>query len=113
MPRTDSSVAPGIALSDMIETLRQELQLSMARGAGEAVAFDIEKVELELKVAVGTKGKADAGIAFWVVKAGAAVEGSLDTVHTFKLTLSPVTRSSGGRTRISAEVPTGGTPGRR
>jgi hypothetical protein len=83
---------PGIALADMIETLRQELQL---------------------KVAVGTKGKAEAGIAFWVVKAGAAVEGSLDTVHTFKLTLSPVTRSSGGRTRISAKVPAGSTPGSR
>jgi Trypsin-co-occurring domain 2 len=117
MPRNDTGTTattnPGMPLSDMIETLRQELQLAMARGADEAVAFDIDKVELELKVAIGTKGKAEGGVAFWVVKAGASVEGQHDTVHTFKLTLTPVARASGERTRISADVDRQKSPARR
>lgn len=92
--------APGVPLSEMIETLRQELQRSIDRGQGQAVAFEIEQVELELKVAVSRKAKGEGGVAFWVVKAGAAVEGQRDLGHTFKLTLRPVGRAPGA-TRLT------------
>lgn len=85
----------GVPLSDMIETLRGELQRSMDLGHGKPVAFEIDKVELELKVAVSKKGKGEAGVAFWVVKAGASLEGQQDTVHTFKLSLKPVSGIQG------------------
>jgi hypothetical protein len=88
----------------MIEMLRQELQTSMELGAGKAIAFDIDKVELELKVAVARKGTAKAGVAFWVVTAGGSVEAGLDTSHTFKLTLLPVDRATGVRQRVGADV---------
>ena len=93
-----------IPLAEMIETLREELQIAKERGKGRSVAFEIEKVELELKVAVSRKTKAEGGVAFWVVKAGAAVEGTNDTIHTFKLTLSPVSPKSGGRLIVRDEA---------
>jgi hypothetical protein len=101
----------GVPLSDMIETLRGELQQSMERGAGHKVAFTIDKAELELKVAVSQKGKAGAGIAFWVVKAEAGVEGQRDFAHTFKLTLKPVSGTTGAPINIAALVPHGEAPG--
>src|SRR2546423_3360180 len=93
-----------IPLAEMIETLRQELETSVKLGAGKAIAFDIEKVELELKVAMARKDKGQAGISFWVLNAGGGVERGTDTGHTFKLTLLPVSAVTGVRTRVAAEV---------
>ena len=92
----------GVPLSDMIETLRTELQRSMVRGAGQKLAFSIEKVDLELKVAVSQQGKGGASIAFWVVKAEAGVEGQIDFAHTFRLTLKPVSGTTGDPINIAA-----------
>ena len=104
MPADPIDNAPGVPLSEMIETLRHELQRSMDSGRGQAVAFEIDKVELELKVAVSRKAKGEGGVAFWVVKAGAAVEGQRDLAHTFKLTLSPVGGATGARLKINADT---------
>jgi hypothetical protein len=101
----------GVPLSDMIETLRSELQLSMQRGARQSVAFSIDKAELELKVAVTRKGKAGAGIAFWVIKADAGVEAQRDFAHTFKLTLKPVSGETGAPINIAALVAPREAPG--
>jgi len=104
---TDGSMAadgPEIPLSEMIEMLRQELQKSQEHGKNQAVAFEIDKVELELKVAVSRKAKGEGGVAFWVLKAGGAMEHARDTTHNFKLTLSPVSSSSGGRLKVAKET---------
>lgn len=101
----------GIPLSDMIETLRNELQRSMEIGAGQKVAFVIEKAELELKVAVTQKAKGGAGIAFWVVKADAGIEDQRDFAHTFRLTLHPVSGGTGSPINIAALMPAGAAPG--
>jgi Trypsin-co-occurring domain 2 len=100
----------GVPLSDMIEKLRAELQESMQRGAGQTVAFAIDKAELQLKVAVSQKGKAGAGIAFWVVKAEAGIEGQRDFAHTFKLTLRPVSGTTGAPINIAALMSHGQAP---
>jgi hypothetical protein len=106
---TDLSILAeqGIPLSDMIETLRSELQQSVTRGQDQPISLRIDKVELELKVAVSRKAKGGLGVAFWVLKADAGAEGQLDHSHTFKLTLSPVDRRSGGELHISSST-TGG-----
>jgi hypothetical protein len=93
---TDDDAIP---LAEMIETLRRELQKSQERGAGQAIAFQIDKVELQLKVAISRKVKGEGGIAFWVVKAGASTEGAQDVTHDFKLTLTPVSRT-GERVKV-------------
>jgi hypothetical protein len=95
-PHADDDPIP---LSEMIETLRGELQKSQERGAGQAIAFQIDKVELQLKVAVSRKIKGEGGIAFWVIKAGASAEGAHDVTHEFKLTLTPVSES-GDRVKV-------------
>lgn len=92
-----------VPLSEMLETLRSELQRSLHSGRDKPIAFDLDKVELELKVTIARKLKGEAGIAFWVVKAGGGTERSNDTIHTFKLTLSPVDSATGKRLQVEHE----------
>ena len=80
-----------IPLGEMIETLRLELQSARERVAGKELAFKVEKVELELKVGVSKIAKGEGEIKFWVINAKAGIEHSGESVHTFRLTLSPVT----------------------
>lgn len=91
-----------IGLAEMIESLRSELQLALTAGPQASVRFDVEKVELELKVMVSRKLKAEGGIAFWVVKAGASAEAGRDAAHTFKLSLVPMDASTGTRLRVGS-----------
>lgn len=94
---TDANPVP---LAEMIETLRQELQEARARGEGKNIGFEFDKVELELNVAITRKAKGQGGVAFWVIKADASVEGSQAATHSFKLTLKPIDRS-GGRLQVA------------
>ena len=91
-----------IGLAEMIESLRRELQVSLDAGKDQAVAFGVDKVELELKVQVARKAKGEGGIAFWVVKAGVSGEAGRDVSHSFKLTLAPVDAVSGTRLKVAS-----------
>ena len=103
MPSITSSVEEsGIGLAEMIESLRKELQTSLESGRNQAVKFDIDKVDLELKVALSRKAKGEGGIAFWVVKAGADVEAGRETSHTFKLSLIPTASATGARLQVGS-----------
>jgi hypothetical protein len=93
-----------IALAEMIETLRRELEIAQMQGAARPVAFGVEKVELELKVVVSRKAKGEGGIKFWVVTAGAEAEGGSETVHNFKLTLSPLDAESKKRLEVGSNI---------
>lgn len=104
MTDNTSSQYDGVPLSDMIEKLRSELALSLQRGKGALVGFAVDKVELELKVAVSQKTKGEGGIAFWVVKAGASVEAQKDNVHTFRISMTPVSGITGKRLDIHAKA---------
>jgi hypothetical protein len=86
----DAGSSTEIPLAEMIETLRQELERAQIRGVNRPVAFGVEKVELELKMAVSRKASGEGGIKFWVLSAAAAAEAGRESVHTFKLTLSPL-----------------------
>jgi Trypsin-co-occurring domain 2 len=91
----------GIPLAEMIQTLRRELETARERAKGEDIGFEMEKVELELVVALSRKTKGEGGVEFWVVKAGGEIEKSGATTHRFKLTLTPV--AHGKRLKVSAE----------
>jgi hypothetical protein len=93
-----------IALAEMIETLRRELEIAQVQGAARPVAFGVEKVELELKVVVSRKAKGEGGIKFWVVSAGGTAEGGSETVHNFKLTLSPLDAESKKRLEVGSNT---------
>jgi len=88
----------------MIEMLRAELESSMRRGQGHAILFGVEKVELELKVAVSRKVQGEGGVEFWVITAKAGAEGSNEETHTFKLTLLPISPTTGKRIDVAGTV---------
>jgi hypothetical protein len=99
-----------IGLAEMIESLRSELEISRQKGINQAVAFDIDKVELELKVAIARKKQGKAGVAFWVVNAGGSIEAGRDITHTFNLTLLPVSGVTGERLKVGARSNQGPGP---
>jgi hypothetical protein len=105
-----STDASNIGLAEMIESLRSELETSLESGKDKPIAFEVEKVEIELKVAISRSAKGGGGVAFWVVKADANVEAGREATHTFKLVLTPVATSSGTRLRVASRTsqePTG------
>jgi len=91
-----------IALAEMIETLRRELEIAQMQGAARPVAFGVEKVELELKVVVSRKAKGEGGIRFWVLNASAAAEGGSEAAHVFKLTLAALDSESRKRLEVAS-----------
>jgi hypothetical protein len=108
MPELSPSVdESNIGLAEMIENLRTELESSVKSGKGRAVAFDVDKVELELKVSISRKKGGEVGIAFWVVKAGGNLEGAQDNSHTFNLTLLPVSGVTGDRLKVASYTDVG------
>ena len=78
MSDAEQTQGQGIALADMIETLREELETAQMMGMQRSVAFGVEKVELELKVVLSRKVKGGGGIKFWVVSAEGSAEGTRD-----------------------------------
>jgi len=94
-----------IPLAETIQTLRKELQLAQQRSLNEGILFEIDKVELELKVVIGRKTSGHGGVEFYVIRAGGEVEKSGETTHNVKLTLSPVT-ADGERVNVSARTNT-------
>jgi hypothetical protein len=97
---------PEIALAEMIETLRQELEAAQRKGIERPVAFGVEKVELELKVVLSRQGKVGGGIKFWVVSAEGSGGGARETAHNFKLTLLPLDPETKKRLEIAGKSET-------
>jgi hypothetical protein len=105
----------GLQLADLIQVLRSELERAQAQSENAEILFQTEKVELELKVAVTGTIKGEGGVKFWVINAGGGLESSSATTHTFKLTLTPVSKDSKGPILVSEETdkePVGASNGR-
>ena len=75
-----------IALADMIEELRNELQVAMEKGKGRSVRFELGEVTLEAEVAV--EGETKAELKFWVFS-GVEASGSLGKTQKITLRLRP------------------------
>lgn len=85
----------GVPLKDVLRTVRLELEDAMKEAEGRSLQFQVENVELELKVEVTSKVGGKGGIQFWVVSAEAQGERAYTTAHTFKFTLKPVANNNG------------------
>lgn len=90
----------GIKLEDVVDDLREKLagMAERARTGEHAVLFDVEGVEIELKVAVEKAGKVGgkASFKFWVIDAELGAEGTLSKsqTQTIKLKLKPRPRDT-------------------
>jgi hypothetical protein len=94
-----------IPFRQMLKSVREELEAAveevMNRGR-QKVYFDIENVEIELKVEAQYKGGVTGGFEFFAVHLGTNVEKASTTAHTFKFTLKPK-NASGGKLQVSDE----------
>lgn len=86
-----SDGAAGIPLAEMIQTLRRELSASMAAARNEQLRFRVDDVDLELQVTVTREGEGGGRVRFWVIELDGGAKVSRSDVHTFRLTLKPVT----------------------
>ena len=102
MTKKTTGADAGVPLAEMIQTLRHDLEAAQAGGSSSNLRFRIEKVDLELKVAISRTAKASGGVEFWVIKAGGEMEKGSETIHTFTLSLTPISADSGGRVEVSA-----------
>jgi len=91
-----------IPLSEMIESLRQELAVASKLGEGQPIRFEVGKVELELELAVTRNTTGGGGVKLWVVTAQGEHSVGQVVRHKFKLTLDPQ-RTSGGRVKVADE----------
>lgn len=96
--------ALSIPLSEMIRTLRSELQQSMKEAENAPLQFKLESVELELKVRLTKETEGKGGLQFWVISAGGKHKVEQQDIHTFKLKLQPTLAGSPGQDVLVADV---------
>lgn len=111
--KDENADKPGIdiPLAEMVQTLRKELARAQGQAKDEKILFELEKVELELKVVVSRTGKGHGGVEFWVVSAGGEYEKKGESSHTIKLTLNTKDSLTLARVMVSEETnekPSGG-----
>ncbi len=102
-----------IELANMIEALREELSSAIEKGKEKPLRFELEAIDLEVKVTVSAaeeaSGKTKAGFKFWIfAEAGAEAGGSLkrssETVQTLKLRLLPRMGDKKGNVEIASST---------
>ena len=89
-----------IPLSEMIESLRQELKVAAALGSDKDVKFEVSNAEIEVEFVATRSAEAGGGVKFWVVTAEGKAAVAEETTHRFKLSLVPLDKS-GARMKVS------------
>jgi hypothetical protein len=89
-----------IPLASAIRSLRHELVAAVQEGQDEDVRFALGPIELELQLEITREAGGDAKIGFWVVTLGGRAGRSTGTLHTVRLSLSPVLASDAGDTPL-------------
>lgn len=84
-----------IALAEMIEELRKELQAAVKAGEGQEIRFGLGEVTLEAQVEVTREGGGTAGLKFWVAEVGTSGTVTSARTHKIVLKLEPRHRSGG------------------
>ena len=94
--RQAGRVPDPIPLASAIRVLREQLQDAVRGGKGEELRFALGPVELELQVEAAHEGGGEAGIKFWLASIGAKGSRSSSTMHTVRLSLTPVRVDAAG-----------------
>jgi hypothetical protein len=84
-----------LELNKVVKKLRAELQAAVEEGDGKNVRFQMDAIELELKVVVKDKGAAEGGIKFYVFNFGAKAEVENEQALSIKLKMTPKGPSDG------------------
>lgn len=89
-----------IPLTEMIQSLRDELAAAVAQGRDQSLRFEVGSAELEFEVVATRSLAAGASIKFWVVTASGKAAFENEVKHRFKLSLLPK-MASGGAVNVS------------
>ncbi len=92
-----------IPLSEMIQTLREELEAAQKESTKSNLKFETESVELELSVEVSKTASGKGGVKFWVIEAGGEYESQKSSTHKFKVVLKPKSKDTNGSFDVSDE----------
>lgn len=95
------ALGKNIPLSEMIESLRQELAVAVEKGKGQAIGFEVQDAELEVELVATKSTEAGGGVKFWVVNAEGKASVAEETTHRLKLRLRPVSAPDGGSVKVS------------
>jgi len=93
-----------VKLSDMITSLRSELESAVQEGEGKEIRFRLEDVEIETQVTFECSG--DGKLNFWVLEAGG--QAKRGTVQTLRLKLKPAAKE-GAQEAVLLRSPEGRT----
>ena len=92
-----------IALAEMIQELRNELQAAVKAGEGEEIRFALGEVTLEAQVEVTKEGSGKAGIKFWLAETEASGKAAKAVTQKVVLKLRPVD-AEGGEIELADEL---------
>jgi hypothetical protein len=93
----------GIPLHKMIQSLREQLKLSMDMAEKEHLKFALSPIDIELKIVATESSGVNGSIGWGILKFGAKSDVKDQVVHTLRLQLKPVL-PDGGDPLLSAEV---------
>jgi hypothetical protein len=102
MPDVPETPLDAVELADAVEAVRQGLIAGAARGAGQAVRFEVGEIHMEFTVALERARTAGGGIKAWVIEAGTDTTSTAGRTHTVSLTLRPRDAATGGHVEIGA-----------
>jgi len=88
-----------IALAEMIEELRNELQAAVEAGEGKKIRFALGEVTLEAQVEVAKEAEGKAGLKFWLAETEASGKASRAVTQKIVLKLEPQS-STGGKVQL-------------
>jgi len=80
-----------ISLSEMVLSLRSELQKAQYQAEGQDLRFRVEDIEIELELAATQEGEAGGKVDFWVYSADLKGKMTDAITQRLKLRLKPLT----------------------
>lgn len=95
-----SLLKENIPLTEMIQTLRNELQAAEQVGRDSTLNFGVESVDIELSVVVGRERGTEGEAKFWVLSLGGSQKASHLVTHKFVLRMKPQ-RKDGKPVKVS------------
>ncbi|MFF7197103.1 trypco2 family protein [Streptomyces sp. NPDC008079] len=102
MPDLPHTPLDAIDLADAVEAVRHGLVTGAARGAGQAVRFEVGEIHMEFAVTLERVRTGHGGIKAVVVEAGADTARTTGRTHTVSFTLRPKDAATGRPVEIAA-----------
>ena len=77
-----------IELASVIKAVREELKKSVEESRDESIRFKVDRIQLDLQIALSHSHEGSAGLKVWVLTGDAKASRSSGTTHTVTVELS-------------------------